>query len=68
MKKCSRQRKQLLENLEVREPRQTLKINIIQYGRSRVIAGMRREISWSYIMDLDSISKTMGSNIIRFAC
>ena len=33
-----------------------------------VIGGVRRGIGWGHIMNLDSISRTVGSNIIRFAC
>lgn len=33
-----------------------------------VTGGVRREIGWGHIMNLDSISRTVGSNIIRFAC
>ena len=68
MRKCSRQRNQLCKDLAVRKLRPLLKINIIQYGRSGVICGVRRERDCGRIMDLDSISWTMGSNIIRFAC
>lgn len=43
---------------------QILKINVIHYGRSRLCWWHEKRDR----LNLDCISRTMGSNIIRFVC